>query len=125
MSADRDDSRVVGDDERRYADEIVEDYGASDEDRRYEDDDGRTVADMSGIEGHGSFLSAMIGLRGERKRRRRETETPRAEDDGDKIELTREERRWYILGAMKAALLIFLAFAVGLGLIILLMVLFW
>ena len=93
-------------------------YGGAD------NDDGRTVADMSGVEGHGSFLSAVIGLRGERKRRRREVESP-VEDDGGKIVLTREERRWYILGALKAAFLIFLAFAVGLGLIILLMVLFW
>ena len=88
------------------------------------DDDGRTVADMSGVDGHGSILSAVIGLRGERKRRRREVEAP-GEDDGEKLVWTREERRWYILGALKAAILIFLAFAVGLGLIILLMVLFW
>ena len=38
------------------------------------EDDGRTVADMSGIEGHASFLGSVIGLRGDRKRRREITD---------------------------------------------------
>lgn len=39
--------------------------------------------------------------------------------------MTKEERRWYVLGALKAALLIGLVFIVGLGLAILLMIWFW
>ena len=34
--------------------------------------------------------------------------------------MTPEERRWYVLGAMKAGLLIGLAYIVGLGLVVLL-----
>lgn len=98
-------------------------------DRRLaDDDDGRTIADMSGVDGHGSLLSSMIGLRGDRKRSRSDGDepgSPAAADHTDNTEITREERRWYIFGALKAALLIFLAFALGLGLIVLLMVLFW
>ena len=94
-----------------------------------DDDDGRTIADMSGVDGHGSFLTNMIGLRGERKRRRGD-EAPSDATSGtrssdDRIDLTREERRWYIFGALGASFLIFLAFAVGLTLIVLLWMLFW
>ena len=88
-----------------------------------DDDDGRTVADMSGIEGRPSFLGSIMGFRGERSRRRGSDGSENIAGDG--FEMTKEERRWYILGAMKAGLLIALAFAAGLGLIILLMVLFW
>ena len=50
-------------------------------------------------------------------------------DQGPKLipntELTPKERRWVILGALSGALLIGLAFIVGLGIIIALMVIFW
>ncbi len=50
-------------------------------------------------------------------------------DQGPKMipntELTPKERRWVILGALSSALLIALAFIVGLGIIIALMVIFW
>ncbi|MCR4906685.1 MAG: hypothetical protein K6A33_11465 [Clostridiales bacterium] len=93
-------------------------------DRRPEDDDGRTVADMSGVEGRPSLFGGILGLRS--SRRGRETEAGENRENGEKkVELTRGERGWYILGALNAALLIYLAFAVGLGLVILAMVLFW
>ncbi|HIS47896.1 MAG TPA: hypothetical protein IAB46_10185 [Candidatus Scybalocola faecigallinarum] len=51
------------------------------------------------------------------------------EDSGPKMipntDLTPKERRWVILGALSSALLIGLAFIVGLGLIVALMVIFW
>lgn len=111
----------------------------SDRDRRRSgfEDDGRTIVDMSGVEGHGSLLSGMIGLRGDRLSRRKKKDVAAGANDGaagdgasadgadDRVVLTRQERRWYIFGALKAAILIFLAFAIGLGLVILLMVLFW
>jgi hypothetical protein len=37
------------------------------------------------------------------------------------VELTGAEKRWYILGVLKASLLIGLAYAVGLGLVIILL----
>lgn len=43
----------------------------------------------------------------------------------DTFTFTKEERRWYALGALKAALLIGLAYAVGLGLVILMLLFLW
>lgn len=40
-------------------------------------------------------------------------------------DLTKSERRWVALGALKSALLIALVFIAGLGLAILLMIFFW
>ena len=89
------------------------------------EDDGRTVADMSGIEGHASFLGSVIGLRGDRRRRREITDELGGKTEGSGVEMTRDEKRWFIGGALGAALLIALAFGLGLVLIILLMVLIW
>ena len=46
--------------------------------------------------------------------------TYEAQMKDEPYELTREQRRWYILGTMKAALLISLAYVVGLTLVVLL-----
>ena len=89
------------------------------------EDDGRTVADMSGIEGHASFLGSIAGLRGRGKRRREVTDEPDGKGEGKSVDMTRDEKRWFIFGALGAALLIALAFVLGLGVIILLMVLIW
>ena len=93
----------------------------------HDDDDGRTIADMSGVNRQPLFVPR--GLRdASRKPQRQEPEDPQREErPWEKQEelLSREERRWYILGALKAALLIALAFIVGLGLAILVMVLAW
>ena len=93
----------------------------------HDDDDGRTIADMSGVNRQPLFVPR--GLRdASRKPQRQEPEDPQREErPWEKQEelLSREERRWYILGALKAALLIALAFILGLGLAILVMVLAW
>ena len=95
--------------------------------KAYEDDDGRTIADMSGVSRQPLLLPR--GLReASRKPQRQEPEDAQREDrPWEKQEelLSREERRWYILGALKAALLIALAFIVGIGIVIALMVLAW
>ena len=88
-----------------------------------EDDDGRTIADMSGISRPG-----MLGFRkadrysAGSQPRQMVPEQPGADEPWREPEpiMTPEERRWYILGAMKAGLLIGLAFIVGLGLVVLL-----
>lgn len=85
--------------------------------RTYDDDDGRTIADMSDV-----YVRTPLGYRSLDGKRRRETgpaEEKKAQDSGP----GREERRSYIWGALSAALLIALAFIVGLGLVILLIVL--
>ncbi len=87
--------------------------------RTYDDDDGRTIADMSDV-----YVRTPLGYRRLGDKRRRETEQPEKTVKNDPSSGTsREERRSYIWGALSASLLIALAFIVGLGLIILLMVL--
>ena len=84
----------------------------------YEDDDGRTIADMSGV----SNPSAFVPRR----------EKPQGQDRENSFlfekheePFTREERRIYFLAALKASLLIGGAFIIGLGAVILIMVLVW
>ena len=88
--------------------------------KTYDDDDGRTVADMSDL-----FVHTPIGYRrlGDRVERAEKKKAERAETarQAPPQETTREERSSAIWGALSAALLIGLAFIVGLGLIILIM----
>ncbi len=83
----------------------------------YDDDDGRTIADMSGV--------SVPGMFGHRPPARPKKDDRQEEAEGEHLDLTRRESLMYILGTMKAALLIGLVYIVGLGLIIGLMVLFW
>ena len=86
--------------------------------KKYEDDDGRTVVDMSGLS-----TPSLLGHR----------LSERTRFDGDEPEhtqveqppFTRAESWMFALGALKAALLIGLAFIVGLGLVIALLLLIW
>ena len=88
--------------------------------RIYDDDDGRTIADMSGV-GRPELLS--FRREGERPDPRPEQPTEEYGDFGPFQD--KAERRMYILGALRAALLIALAFIAGLGLIVALMLLIW
>ncbi len=119
MSDKNEDASRMEDVENEITDEIAE------KEKEVVEDDGRTVADMSGIEGHASFLGSVIGLRGDRRRRREITDELGGKTEGSGVDMTRDEKRWFIGGALGAALLIALAFGLGLGLIILLMVLIW
>ena len=85
--------------------------------RRYEDDDGRTVVDMSGVERPNLFTPRIPSQ--EAKSRDWERER-RAKPERETL-----DRRWAILGMLKAAFLIIIPYAVGLGGIILLMDLFF
>ena len=87
----------------------------------YEDDDGRTIADMSGVGRPSLFLP---------RRTEGDPQSPFPQPSEERPEweqspVSGEERRMYILGALKAALLIAFAFIGGLGIVILLMLLFW
>lgn len=88
--------------------------------REYDDDDGRTIADMSGVGRPG-----MVSFR--RSTGDEEAPAPRREDAGSGYGPfeNKEERRMYILGALRAALLIALAFILGLGLVTALLLLIW
>ncbi len=88
----------------------------------YDDDDGRTIVDMSGIDRQPLLLPKLPGF-GQGEGRRAAPPEPMAQqpswvDDTP----SKEEQLWAMLGALKAALLIGLAFIVGLGLVILLFV---
>ena len=89
----------------------------------YDDDDGRTIADMSGLDFPGAF-----SFRGVRpKKPEPEGKGDQPETDGRPWEaqmgqISKSERRMAILGALKAAMLIALAYIAGLGLLIWLMV---
>ncbi len=93
-------------------------------DKVYEDDDGRTIADMSGVDHPSSFLprfpSGDDGKSGHR-------DISSGEDDRpwENSSLTKEERRAYILGALGAALLIGGIFIIVLGLLIWALLALW
>lgn len=80
--------------------------------RDYPDDDGRTVADMSGLERRPLLLP-----------RRPKPGPPPADRPWEDRRVSRETRRGLIWGALSAALLIALVFILGLGLVIALIVL--
>lgn len=88
--------------------------------KQYDDDDGRTIADMSGVSPRNIFLP-----------RRTEWEEARKEEEPGSEEVPREEllqgkdRRAFIFGALGAALAIAAVFLAGLALVIFLMIFFW
>ena len=77
------------------------------------EDDGRTIADMSGISPQPTILP--------RRKPRKELESSGEEG----LELTRKEKRWAALGAMKAVLLIAGAYLLGLGILLGILFLIW
>ena len=88
--------------------------------KTYDDDDGRTVADMSGLPDR-SLLGSWTGIR-----RKKTVEPPAGNGRSTPVEpIDRETRRWAVLGAMKASLGIGLIYVAVFGIVILLMVLLW
>lgn len=75
-------------------------------DKQEEEDDGRVIADMSGIETP-SLFAPFSG-----RKKRREGEVPKVKNDRpwEDSSLNQKERFWYAMGALKAALLIGLAY---------------
>lgn len=92
-------------------------------DKNRYDDDGRTIADMSGIERPNLFLPRIPS----EERKARETEQLENEKRGERPwennSVSREERRWVLLGTMKAVALIALPYLVGFALLIWIMTL--
>lgn len=88
-----------------------------------ESDEGRVVADMTGVERRRVMMPKRpTGTRGELQNIVPESERPSYYSEE---EVTPEQRRWYILGALKAALMIGAVYAVGFGLAILILLLIW
>ena len=71
----------------------------------YDDDDGRTVADMSGVDRQSVMSGLFVGLRfsGGSGKKQRETG---ADSPEQQVTLKKKERKGYIFGAMSAALVI-------------------
>lgn len=82
-------------------------------DRVYDDDDGRTIADMSDISAPSLFRPRSSG-------RRRDEKPEQPKEDWDP-----QDRKVYIFAALRAALMIALVYAVGFGLLIGLLLLIW
>lgn len=78
-------------------------------------DDGHSIVDMSSIERPNLFT-----FRNTKQEEVKQEEKPWVDNT-----LNKDERRWAILGALKASILIALAYIVGLGLVVLLLVLYF
>lgn len=96
--------------------------------REYEDDDGRTIVDMSQVSRPHMYRPPTI--QNEVRKPRAPVSEPEQEQNRQKRpwedhSLSRSERRMYLLGALKAGLLIGLAYIGGLGLLIWLLIQFW
>ena len=88
---------------------------------RFDDDDGRVVADMSGLERQPMLLPRL-------PKRKKENTAATPEDAGaqqPELQLTAEERRSYMAGAVGAGLLIAGIFIAAAAIIITLLLLLW
>ena len=83
------------------------------------EDDGRVIADMSGVERPSLFGA---GRSPRREGPRAEAPVRRREPD---VRFTTTERLWMALGALKAGLLVGLVYVVFLGLVILALLAIW
>lgn len=81
------------------------------------EDDGRTIADMSGVE-RPSLFGHIPGIDDDRR------PAPRRPSDVQE-DLTPEERKWAVLGALKAALSIGMVYLVGFLLLVGVLLLVW
>ena len=91
----------------------------------YDDDDGRTIADMSGLSQQPLWIPRLPSGRKEPAPRPEEPDREDRPWEKDRNTVSKEEKRWYVLGALKAALLIALVFIVGLGACIALLIWLW
>lgn len=99
--------------------------------KKWDDDDGRTIADMSGVGRHRFFVPRTRDRKSSIEQRLN-TLQPEAKEQAsneryweNESEFTPKERWMYALGALKAALLIAFAFIAGLGAAVWLMIQIW
>lgn len=90
--------------------------------REEAEDDGRVIADMSGIDAPSVFSPFSLS----KKRREGEVSEPaEKERPWEEDSLSPQERRMWALGALKAAMMIGFAFLGGLALVIVLLMAVW
>ena len=91
--------------------------------REYDDDDGRRIADMSGVE-RPNLLTVRTPPKQERADAEGEEVAPKKPVwENPAASMPKDDRKAFIWGALSAGLLIGLAFLAGLGLVILLITL--
>ena len=88
----------------------------------FEEDDNRTIADMSGVQ-RPRLFGGLFSPRADAARRI--PEVKEQETETVKPELLPEEKKWYVLGAIKAALLIGTVYIGVLGALILFLLFIW
>ncbi len=88
--------------------------------KNYGDDDGRTVADMSGL----SRTPLVIPKPFENSAKRKEKEEAAEQKPENQVQLTKNERRSFIMGTLSASILIGLVFAAVFAAVILLIIFF-
>ena len=95
------------------------------------EDDGRQIADMSGIERSNLFMPRFVKNSTSNAARRDAPPEPGQQPEPDRPweqgmnDLSPKERRMYILGAIKASMLIGLVYVGGLGAVILVLLWLW
>ena len=88
--------------------------------RTYDDDDGRTIVDMSAVERPRMFGTMFRPLPSNEGKRE-----PEAKKDVPESDITKKERRSYIFGALGAALMIGAVFAIVFAIAIIIMLTVW
>ena len=88
------------------------------------EDDGRTVASMDGV-GRTHGFEALDRLKEFGNQKKMRDMEPVTRPDIPQDELSGEERRWYIFGAIRAGLMIGAAYVVGLGALIVFLLWVW
>ena len=97
--------------------------------KNYDDDDGRTVADMSGVDNNSVLSGLFTGLNTSRhkKEKNKKDKLLRATENIDQTESEQEKktRRLYAFGAMRAGLLIGAVYLAAFAALIILLLLIW
>ena len=88
--------------------------------KQYDDDDGRTIVDMSGVENPHSLI--MPRFPEKEKKASDDGENQTEERPWENFDLSKDERRSFVLGAMSASALIALIFIACFGIAIALLV---
>ncbi len=97
--------------------------------KKYDDDDGRSIADMSGVGQPNLFTFRSPAEKAERKDRAADADSPDGKDNErpweKQPEMPKEDRRAYVLAAVLTALGVGAVFFIVLGLLIWLMTAIW
>lgn len=95
-----------------------------DKNKANNEEDMLVISDMSEVKRHSffSFTGFSYGNR-LRKEKKNTNDSNYFSNENDVIELTKEEKKWYILGVLKASLLIGAIYAFGLSLVIMIFLL--